>query len=49
MEVKYAVRVMCLGMMSQPREFDTEAEADQYAAETRRIPGMVPIVEEVAE
>jgi hypothetical protein len=44
--VKYVVRVLCLGMLSQPKEFDTEEEAEQYAKETRRIPGMVPLVEE---
>ncbi|MEW2498396.1 hypothetical protein AB0942_33420 [Streptomyces nodosus] len=44
--MKYVVRVLCLGMLSQPKEFDSEAEADAYAAEMRRIPGMVPLVEE---
>lgn len=42
----YIVRVLCLGMLSQPKEFETEAEADAYAAEMRQIPGMVPLVEE---
>lgn len=45
--MKYVVRVLCLGMLSQPKEFDTRAEADAYASEMRRIPGMVPLVEEV--
>jgi hypothetical protein len=44
--VKYIVRVLCLGMLSQPKEFDSAEEADSYAAEMRRIPGMVPLVEE---
>jgi hypothetical protein len=44
--VKYIVRVMCLGLLSQPKEFETQEEADKYAAEMRRIPGMVPLVEE---
>jgi hypothetical protein len=44
--VKYVVRILCVGLLSEPKEFETEAEADQYAAEMRRIPGMVPIVEE---
>jgi hypothetical protein len=47
--MKYVVRVLCLGLLSQPKEFETEAEAEQYAAEMRRIPGMVPIVEERAQ
>lgn len=45
--MKYVVRVLCLGMLSQPKEFETPEEADRYAAEMRRIPGMVPLVEEV--
>lgn len=45
--MKYVVRVLCLGMLSQPKEFETSEEADRYAAEMRRIPGMVPLVEEV--
>lgn len=44
--MKYVVRVLCLGMLSQPKEFETAEEADAYAAEMRRIPGMVPLVEE---
>lgn len=47
MIVKYIVRVICMGMASRPHEFDSEAEADKFAAEMRRIPGMVPIVESV--
>lgn len=43
--MKYIVRVLCLGMLSQPKEFDSEEEADAFAAEMRRIPGMVPLVE----
>lgn len=45
--MRFQVRVMCLGMFSEPKKFKTEAEADAYAAEMRRIPGMVPFVEEV--
>lgn len=45
--MKYQVKVWCLGMFSEPREFATEAEAEAYAAEMRRIPGMVPIIEEI--
>lgn len=45
--MKYVVRVLCLGMLSQPKEFDTQAEAEQYAADMRRIPGMIPLVEAV--
>lgn len=45
--MKYVVRVLCLGMLSQPREFDSKEEAEAWARETRRIPGMVPLVEEV--
>jgi hypothetical protein len=44
--VTYVVRVLFAGMLSRPQEFETEAEADAYAAEMRRIPGMVPLVEE---
>lgn len=43
----YQVKVLCLGMFSEPHRFETEAEAEAFAAEARRIPGMVPIVEEV--
>lgn len=44
----FQVRVLCLGLMSEPHTFETEAEAEAYAAEMRRIPGMLPIVEEVS-
>lgn len=47
--MKYIVRVLCLGMLSQPKEFATEAEAEKYAAEMRSIPGMVSLIEEVPE
>lgn len=43
----YRVKVFCLGMMSTPREFDTEEAAEAYAADMRRIPGMVPLIEAV--
>lgn len=43
---RHAVRVLCLGLLSQPEEFETLEEAEQYAAEMRRIPGMVPLIEE---
>lgn len=45
--MRWQVRVMCLGMFSAPKKFATEAEAGAYAAEMRRIPGMVPFVEEI--
>lgn len=45
--MRWQVRVMCLGMLSEPHKFKTEAEADAFAAEMRRIPGMVPLVEEI--
>lgn len=32
-------------MMSEPKFFETEREADAYAAEMRRIRGMIPLVE----
>lgn len=43
----FQVKVLCLGMFSEPRKFATEAEAEAFASRTRRIPGMVPVVEEV--
>lgn len=45
--MKYRVKVLCLGMLSEPHDFATEAEAEKFAAETRRIPGMIPIIEEM--
>jgi hypothetical protein len=42
----YQVKVFCLGMLSEAHEFDTEAEAEKFAADMRRIPGMLPIIEE---
>lgn len=41
----FQVKVLCLGMLSEPHEFETEAEAEAFAAEMRRIPGMVPIID----
>lgn len=45
--MKWQVKVLCLGMISEPHKFATEKEADAFAAEMRRIPGMIPIVEEI--
>lgn len=45
--MKWEVRVLCLGMFAEPKQFATEAEARAFAANVRRIPGMVPFVEEI--
>lgn len=45
--MRWQVRVMCLGMFSEPKKFATEAAAVAYAAEIRRIPGMISFVEEI--
>ncbi|ONK10339.1 hypothetical protein [Streptomyces sp. MP131-18] len=46
--MKYRVKIYCFGMVAEnPKEFDTEEAAEQYAAEMQRIPGFIPIVEEV--
>lgn len=45
--MKFQVKVLYLGMLSKAHEFATEAQAEDFAAEMRRIPGMVPIVEEI--
>lgn len=45
--MKYQVKVLCLGLFSEPKKFETEAEAEKFAAEMQRIPGMVPLVEEL--
>lgn len=44
--MSWQVRVLSLGMLSTPHFFKTEEEADKFAADMRRIPGMIPIVEE---
>lgn len=47
--MKYRVRALCMGLTSEPSEFDTAEEADKYARAIRSIPGMVVFVEEVDE
>lgn len=47
--MKYVVRVLFMGMMSEPKEFATLFEAEREARELRKLPGLVPIVEEVEE
>lgn len=42
----FQVKVLCLGMMSEAHKFETEVEAEAFAAEMRRIPGMIPLIEE---
>lgn len=47
--MKYRVRALCMGLTSRPMEFETVEEANEYAVDIRRIPGMVVFVEEVDE
>lgn len=42
----FRVKVYCMGMVSKAREFESVKDAEDFAAEMRRIPGFLPIIEE---
>lgn len=44
-ERPWRMQVLCLGMLSKPTWYATQDEANCEAAEVRRIPGMIPVVE----
>lgn len=49
MKKKYTVKVLFMGMWSEPKEFDTREDAEREVREIRRLPGLVPLLEEMDE